>query len=211
MAFPADPYSPLTPTMSEEQEPTAEASTRVPASDPRERFKEAVASKQADGEDPEDDLWAGSYSHLAMIGTWITGGVLTIAAIVIAALFNASAAAWSAVFGGIVLGWIAAASWYGYRRLSVHYRLSTQRLIHESGLLWRTVDRVELIDVDDVTYRQGPVERLLGTGTIHVSSSDRTTPQLDLPGIQNVRDVADTIDDARRKERRSRGLHIESV
>jgi len=184
----------------------------APADDPRDRFRQAVAHKQSgpDG-DPEDDLWAGSYSHLAMIGSWVGGGVATVAAIVIALLVSASGAAWLWVLGGIVLMWIALAAWYGYRRLSVHYKLSTQRLITEAGLLWRTVDRVELIDVDDVTYRQGPVERLLGVGTIIVASSDRSTPQLALPGIENVREVADLIDDARRKERRSRGLHIESV
>jgi membrane protein YdbS with pleckstrin-like domain len=100
---------------------------------------------------------------------------------------------------------------YWYRRLSVHYRLTTQRFVHERGLLWRTVDRVELIDVDDVTYRQGPVERALGVGTIMMVSSDRTSPELRLSGIDDIRRVADMIDDARRKERRSRGLHIESV
>ena len=107
--------------------------------------------------------------------------------------------------------WLALAAWYGYRRMSVHYKLSNQRLQHENGLLWRTVDRVELIDIDDVTYRQGPVERLLGVGTIVIASSDTTNPELQLPGIEHVSKVADMIDDARRKERRSRGLHIESV
>lgn len=194
-----------------EPAPLATPPAAVPE-DPRQRFKQAVADKQADPSgDPENDLWSGSYSHLAMIGTWIGGVVATIAAVVIALLVNAPGSAWLWVLAGVGLMWLLMAAWYGYRRLSVHYQLTDQRLVTESGLLWRTVDRVELIDVDDVTYRQGPVERLLGVGTITVSSSDRTSPELLLPGIENVRDVADTIDDARRAERRSRGLHIESV
>ncbi|TWU00056.1 Bacterial membrane flanked domain protein [Botrimarina colliarenosi] len=179
--------------------------------DPRDRFKQAVANKQANGVDAEDHLWSGSYSHLAMLGTWIGGAVATVAAVVVAGLANTSANGWFAVLLGIGLMWLALAAWYGYRRLSVHYKLSTQRFVHESGLLWRTVDRVELIDVDDITYRQGPVERMLGVGTIVISSSDRTSPELHLPGIENVATVADAIDDARRTERRTRGLHIESV
>jgi membrane protein YdbS with pleckstrin-like domain len=177
---------------------------------PRDRFHQAAAVRQSPT-DPETPLWSGSYSHLAMIGTWVGGAVITVAAVVVAALMNTPGGGWLAVLAGIGLMWLALAAWYGYRRLSVHYKLSTQRLVHEDGLLWRTVDRVELIDIDDVTYRQGPVERLLGVGTIVIASSDITNPELQLPGIENVSKVADTIDDARRKERRARGLHIESV
>ncbi|MEO0531480.1 MAG: PH domain-containing protein [Planctomycetota bacterium] len=193
------------------QAETGTPATDPPASDPRERFKQAVASKQADGEDPEDELWQGSYSHLAMIGTWIGGGVATVGALIIGLLFALPGTGWLTLIALVGVMWLVLAGWYAYRRFSVHYTLTDQRLITESGLLWRTVDRVELIDVDDVTYRQGPVERLFTVGTILVSSSDRTTPELSLPGIDNVREVADAIDDARRKERRSRGLHIESV
>jgi hypothetical protein len=48
-------------------------------------------------------------------------------------------------------------------------------------------------------------------GTIHISSSDRTHPELLLLGIDDVKRVADLIDDVRRKERRQRGLHIEAI
>lgn len=192
------------------EEPSAQSP--APATDPRGRFKQAVASKQSDAAgDPEDHLWDGSYSHLAMIGTWVGGAVMTVAVVVLGLLANAPGSGWLVILVGLGLMWLGMAATYAYRRLSVHYRLSTQRLITESGILWRTVDRVELIDIDDVTYRQGPVERLFGVGSILVSSSDRTTPELTLPGIEEVREVADTIDDARRAERRSRGLHIESV
>ena len=178
---------------------------------PRERFEKATADRQSPGHEPEAPLWSGSYSYLAMIGDWVAGAIVTVAAVVLAALMNTSGGGWLMVLSGIGLIWLALAAWYGYRRLSVHYKLSTQRLQHESGILWRTVDRVELIDIDDVTYRQGPVERLLGVGTIIIASSDTTNPELKLPGIEGVSKVADLIDDARRKERRTRGLHIESV
>ena len=174
---------------------------------PKERFEQAAQSKQG-GDDHENDLWSGSYSHLAMIGTWAVG-VLVSVGVLIAGLFTGLD--FLLALGIVALLWLALGGWYAYRRYSVHYRLTNQRLIHAAGLLWRTNDRVELIDVDDVTYRQGPVERLFGVGTIIVTSSDRSTPELTMPGIENARDVADQIDDARRAERRSRGLHIEAV
>jgi hypothetical protein len=65
--------------------------------------------------------------------------------------------------------------------------------------------------VDDITYRQGVVERILGVGTIQIKSSDATHPELSLQGIDEVQKVADTIDEARRKERRRRGIHVENV
>lgn len=192
--------------------PTAESDqTAPPKESPRDRFQQMAADRQGVDDEDEETLWTGSYSHLDMIGTWIGGGVATVAAVVIGLLLSLSGAGWLWLVGAIAIMWVGLALLYAYRRFSVHYTLTTQRLLTEMGILWRTMDRVELIDVDDVIYRQGPVDRLLGVGKIVVSSSDRTTPELELPGIENVREVADAIDDARRKERRSRGLHIESV
>lgn len=193
--------------MQEETEQTFPEAQPRDAGSPKERFERAVAEKQS-GDVPENDLWSGSYSHLAMIGTWVVGGVGSLLALFLLPALSLSL--WSTL-GLLVLAWLVMLGVYAYRRYSVHYRLTCQRLIHAAGLLWRTNDRVELIDVDDVTFRQGPVERMFGVGTIIVTSSDRSTPELVLPGIENVREVADLIDDARRKERRSRGLHIESV
>ncbi len=179
-------------------------------SDPQEQFQQAVPDLTA-AEEPESELWSGRYSHLAMIGTWAFGAVATVGGLVVGLLANLDGNGWLAVVAAIALMWVGLTCLYAYRRWSVHYTLSNQRFIHASGLLWRTVDRIELIDIDDVTYRQGPVERAFGVGTILVVSSDRSTPELELPGIADVREVADLIDDARRKERRSRSLHIEAV
>lgn len=182
---------------------------------PKERFEQMAASRQngagGDVDEEESHIWDGSYSHLAMIGTWVAGGLITVIVPILALLTSLPGGYWLGLIGLLALLWIGMWGLYAYRRYSVHYKLSSQRFVHESGLLWRTVDRVELIDIDDVTYVQGPIERAFGVGTIELSSSDKTTPELSLPGIADVRVVADMIDDARRKERRSRGLHIEQV
>jgi len=113
----------------------------------------------------------------------------------------------------LVLGilWVGLALLFLYRKISVRYKLTTQRFIHRSGVLTRVSDRIEVIDIDDVTYHQGLTERLFDVGSIQLVSSDRTHPELWLRGIANVKKVADQIDDLRRKERRRRGLHIESI
>ena len=50
-----------------------------------------------------------------------------------------------------------------------------------------------------------------GVGTIRIRSSDVTDPQITLPGIENGAEIARAMDNARRKERMRRGLHVESV
>ncbi|TWT42675.1 PH domain-containing protein [Botrimarina hoheduenensis] len=203
---------PTPPPRSTDRDPSADPdpSASGSAGDPKSRFTELARSRQG-GSIEESSLWTGSYSPKAMIGAWFGGAIATLVTLVVALMMGLGGKGWGITLLLIALGWLLTAGFYWYRRLSVHYTLSDQRLVHESGLLWRTVDRVELIDVDDVTYRQGPIERALGVGTIVVSSSDRTSPELILPGIDRVREVADLIDDARRTERRSRGLHIESI
>ena len=175
----------------------------------RERFQAAAATKQLANNDGEEDVWQGQYSHRAMFGTWIAAVVFTLLLLVGGAL--TSPVGWAICGGLIVLMWLVLILLLLYRQFSIHYYLTTQRIVHERGLLWRTIDRIEMIDVDDVTFTQGPVERMLGVGNILVTSSDKSDPNFEIKGIENVREVADQIDDLRRKERRRRGLHIESV
>lgn len=187
-------------------DPADELITAAPgAGAPHDRFKETTAPRPDDPDDQEDEIWAGSFSKKGMIGQWILAVVASMVALIVATLVPGI---WFYTLLGIVVLWAMLGAYYAYKRLSVHYTLTTQRLIHESGILWRTIDRIELIDIDDVTFKQGPVERVFKVGTIIVISGDKTSPELSLPGIDQVRRIADEIDDARRKERRRRGLHM---
>ena len=178
----------------------------------RDRFHAATARRQQDDDSPDDEVWQGQYSHLAMFGSWISATAATLVLLVIGILFSAAGGVvWLVVGALIVVLWLGLGLLLLYRQLSIHYFLTEQRIIHEKGLLWRSTDRIELIDVDDVTFKQGPIERLLGIGNVQVTSSDKTHPDFTIQGIANVREVADKIDDLRRMERRRRGLHIESI
>ncbi len=183
----------------------------VPAS-PGDRFREAARARQGEDEDPETRVWKGGFSSRAMFGNWLLAGVVTVVLLVaVIALDARNVYLW--------LGWLAISAllWGGfgcllaYRRLTCKYELTTQRFIHESGLLKRVTDRIEVIDIDDVSFEQQVIERVVGVGTIKVLSSDRSHPVLVMRGIEKVKEVASLIDDLRRKERRRRGLHIESI
>jgi membrane protein YdbS with pleckstrin-like domain len=170
----------------------------------------AAANTAGKGSDPEEKLWTGGFSGKAMLGTWLAALVLSLGLIVLATLMPIPVLP-LVVAGVIALLWLYAVGVFIVRRLSVHYTLTNQRFLHESGLFTRTTDRIEVIDIDDVTFRQGMIERMLGVGTIQLDSSDRTHPRLVLAGIDNVKVVSGMIDDVRRKERRRRGIHIEQV
>lgn len=178
----------------------------------RDRFVAAVNERRAAVDDPETEIWQGGYSAWAMLGAWIFCGLLTIAAIVLGVLFAPAAPlAWPIIGGVVLLLWVIPLLRLAYMRLAIAYRLTTQRFFHEEGILRRTTDRIEVIDMDDITYTQGIIQRMLGIGSIHITSSDKSHPELHLHGIADVKNVASQIDQARRSERIRRGLHIASV
>jgi uncharacterized membrane protein YdbT with pleckstrin-like domain len=176
------------------------------------RFRQAAESRQGDDQEAETAVWQGGFSSKAMLGNWVLAGVVTIVLLIaVLVLGAANPIFWGAWAVISVLLWGGFACQLAYRKLTVKYQLTTQRFIHEKGLLKRVTDRIEVIDIDDVSVEQRLIERMVGVGTIKLISSDRSHPVLMLRGIEKVREVAATIDDLRRKERRRRGLHIESI
>ena len=160
----------------------------------------------------ELQLWAGGYAAKAMYGWWLAGGL---AAVLCSVALMTTNIPMNAVMLGSLSVWAIVAAVLGltlaYRKLSARYKLTSQRFIHQHGILKRVTDRIEVIDMDDVSYEQGLVQRLLGVGTIQISSTDRSHPELALWGIADVERVAEMIDDVRRQERLRRGLHIEAI
>lgn len=181
---------------------------------PKDQFLAAAGQRGLDTApaSAERSLWKGGYSAKAMYGTWLLSAVVTIAALVGLSMFgDRHTAIWPAGGAAIAAWWCIAIGSYIYRRMSVSYELTSQRFIHQRGILVRRTDRIEVIDIDDVSFTQGLIQRMLGVGTISLTSSDRTHPELRLNGIDQVGTISNMIDDVRRDERRKRSLHIESV
>jgi uncharacterized membrane protein YdbT with pleckstrin-like domain len=178
----------------------------------KEMMKAKVENARNSPDDPEHDLWVGGFSPKAMIGYWLLAGVATIVAVV-AGFLSGPAAPLVWIIGLAIAFslWVAFALYLLYQRMGVEYQLTTQRLFHRKGILARVTNRVEVIDIDDVQFSQSFVERFLGVGTIRILSTDVSDPKLVMVGIDDVKNVADTIDKVRREERRRRGLHIETV
>jgi membrane protein YdbS with pleckstrin-like domain len=79
------------------------------------------------------------------------------------------------------------------RLRATRYRLTNQRLVVETGLVSRTLADVDLRSVEDLVFRQGPMDRLWGVGSISVVSSDRNTPRLQLVGVRDPKGTRELI------------------
>jgi len=117
--------------------------------------------------------------------------------------------------GTVVLGLLAiipacAWVWFGciyiYRTKTIRYRLTQHRFYNEEGLFTKSVDTLELINIEDMTLRQTLVDRLIngGTGTIILMSNDQSHPTLKISGLENPRAAFESIDELRRRERNAR-------
>jgi uncharacterized membrane protein YdbT with pleckstrin-like domain len=182
----------------------------TPAATPADRLRAASSAAAANNE-AEVTLWHGSYSPKAMYGSWALATLATVAALIASVAVSYMPVVPLVAFGLVGAYWLWLVAYLVIARLSVDYTLTNQRFIHKTGLLRQVTNRLEVIDIDDVTFEQGIFERLFGVGTIRLLSSDVSDPKLTLRGIDDVHRVATLIDNARREERRKRGLYMESV
>lgn len=95
-----------------------------------------------------------------------------------------------------------------YLVASVRYRLTTQRLFVQRGLVAKDLEEVELFRVKDVTLTQSVLQRLLGTGTVVVLSTDDTAPRLELAGLSGPLEVKEQIRGAFRAARQREGMRM---
>ena len=112
---------------------------------------------------------------------------------------------WGVLLAPVGIGLILLArAWY--RVASTRYRLTTQRLFAQTGLIAKNLEEVELFRVKDVTLRQGVLDRLLGVGTVTVLSTDDTAPKLELAGIRDPVAAKEALRTAFRAARQREGL-----
>ena len=65
-----------------------------------------------------------------------------------------------------------------------HYRITTRRIVVETGLLSKTLEQIDLYRVADYTVERPFGQRLLGTGNLLLKTFDKTTPELHVLAIK---------------------------
>lgn len=100
--------------------------------------------------------------------------------------------------------------WKGRPFLSLveNYTITTERLKITTGLVSRRVENFELIRVQDIDFKQGLTERMLGIGDIHVRGHDPSNPEIVLRNVPNPEEVYEIVRRAWLEARKRHGLQF---
>jgi membrane protein YdbS with pleckstrin-like domain len=87
-----------------------------------------------------------------------------------------------------------------------YYRITNYRIDYEHGILFKTMDTLELWHVEDVSLRQSPIDRIFNVGTITIVSADATNPRLLLKSLDSPRKLLETLKTRIISVKRQRGV-----
>lgn len=73
-------------------------------------------------------------------------------------------------------------SWW--RSRGRHYRLTTRRVVIETGILNKRLEQVDLYRVSDYTVVRPFSQRILGTGNLILRTLDKSSPVVPIEGIK---------------------------
>jgi len=108
----------------------------------------------------------------------------------------------------VVLGIVAAK--VAIRVLGTRYRLTSERLFVERGIVRQTIDQIELIRVDDLRVRKLLVDRFFGLGSIDILSTDFTDAAIEIRGVADPDRVSELLRTQMRTARR-KSVFIENL
>ena len=144
--------------------------------------------------------WGWLIATAAGLGTVLLG----IAGIVLAAMNLNGLGLWPLALVAISLI-IVAVKWFA--NLAATYELTSERLIIRRGIIFKSIDEVELYRVKDIRIDFSLLNQIGGIGRITITSSDETTKYLDLvmPEIQKAQERREQlrrlVDTARQRRR----------
>jgi len=156
--------------------------------------------------DEETTFWKGSPSQ------WLNIGPFTVALLLAAGI----------AFGGMFFppAWIALAIPFFYALWSYltvrsqTFELTTERLRITKGIINQSIDEVELYRVKDILVERKWWMRLTGLGHIHLETSDRSLPHIDIPAIRdsiNLRESLRKKVEAMRDKKRVREMDFDET
>ncbi|MES2981743.1 MAG: PH domain-containing protein [Verrucomicrobiota bacterium] len=136
-------------------------------------------------QETETPLWKGTPSQWLNMGPFCLALLLS-AGIVVGGIFFPPA--YAALI--LPLGWMI------WRFLVIRceaYELTSQRLKISKGVFNQTIDEIELYRVKDVLLERKWWMRILGLGSLHLETSDRSLPQITIPSIPDANNLRETL------------------
>jgi membrane protein YdbS with pleckstrin-like domain len=186
--------------------------TSAGAADP---LKRGAPSEAAVESGPDVELWRGRTRLLHFVNrliVWLAVNVL--AAVGLLSWGGRVGLTTSGAMGLTAIIMLLSALWLGTRPLlavlGCRYRLTSQRLFIDRGILSRTVDQTELVRVDDVRMHKSFTNRMFGLGSVQILSTDATDREIVVSGIAEPEKVAELIRERMRKLRQ-KSLFVENL
>lgn len=116
-----------------------------------------------------------------------------------------SLGAWVATV--LTLGLAALVFWV--RARGIRYRITTQRIIVERGLLSKRMDQIDLYRINDYTVDRPFLQRVVGTGNLTLETMDKTSREISLTGLPtDVMSLYESLRKATEEEKRRRGVRV---
>ncbi len=188
----------------------------APAGGKEESGSVAIGGGDGASVDPaqEKNVWSGRTSWRHFLGSIMLWLVASIVVVFVSLRFKKPEGTYGAIFmwDAIIIVGLGLVVFVrmALKILNLKFRLTSQRLFIERGILSQTIDQTELIRVDDVRVHKSLTDRLLGLGSIEVKSTDATDATLTIIGIDEPESVAESIRTHMRQLRR-KSLFVENL
>lgn len=156
----------------------------------------------------EETLWVGRTA-------WKHFGGFIVACFATAMVILVVAGVWLPAgflygLGLVVVGAVVAVGRIALTIFSTRYRLTTERLFIDRGILHQTIDQIELIRVDDIRVTKRLVDRIFGLGSVEILSTDSSDRSIEITGVVDADHVAELVRSRMRTARR-KSLFIENL
>ena len=91
------------------------------------------------------------------------------------------------------------------------YSLSEDRLFVKTGLFNLRTEEIILYRIRDISLRLSFGQRIFGVGTVHICSSDHTSPELDVKNIRHSEKVKELIHEQVEKMKMERRVRVNEL
>lgn len=154
----------------------------------------------------ETTFWKGSPSQ------WLNLGPYSIC-LLLAAGITAGGVFFPPTFIGLLIPLLYAVWRYLTVRCLV-FEVTTERLRITKGVINQNIDEVELYRVKDIVVERKWWMRLTGLGNVHLQTSDRSLPHVDIPAIRDcigLREELRKLVEAMRDRKRVREMDFDET
>jgi membrane protein YdbS with pleckstrin-like domain/ribosomal protein S27E len=161
-------------------------------------------------------FFEGTLSRVVLAGPLLTSVILIVIAAIIflkgAPILRKSGYESTAALGSLAVVLFALFyslfKWVTFK--SRIYRVTSDRIEYEYGILARRINNTDLWRIQDITFSQNLFQRMFRLGRIIILSSDKDSPVITIGPVYNARELYDNIKKAMLKADRRRGvIHIE--